>query len=332
MDGTVTWINRGSSVHTATTIGGAPLPFTTGGLGPGETTSFTFGTSGRYYYTSSTDCLNGVNNAAFPCSISYLVQVGPAPSIVPYVPATPTPQPAAVAPLPAVEQPSASGLPQAATLNITDTGISPRSVSIALNGSVTWIDQGGAVHTATSLPGIFPGFDTGGLGWAQSANVVFTTPGRYEYTSAPDCLNNSYTPGFDCGPYTVEVSSSPVIVPAAPTPVPTQAPYLAAPAPNTTVALDEVGGFQPYTLLIKAGQIVTWTNRGSLVHSVVSDPGYIPAFDSGGLAPGDSFSVTFSQPGSFGYHSSTEPIYSHDTSCDCTVTTYTLKGVVQVSS
>src|SRR5439155_15352035 len=57
--GSVTWINRSQYVHTATSVGGAPLAFTTGGVGPGETMSIGFGIPGNYYYTSSTDCQNG---------------------------------------------------------------------------------------------------------------------------------------------------------------------------------------------------------------------------------------------------------------------------------
>ncbi len=74
--GSVTWLNQGSRVHTATTIGGAPLPFDTGGLGAGQSKSFSFGLPGDYYYTSATDCpKTGGNNPAFPCSISYVVSV-----------------------------------------------------------------------------------------------------------------------------------------------------------------------------------------------------------------------------------------------------------------
>jgi len=73
--GTITWVNQGGNVHTATTIGGAPLPFNTGGLGPGQSTSLSLGVPGKYYYTSSTDCQAGIFYANFPCSISFLVNV-----------------------------------------------------------------------------------------------------------------------------------------------------------------------------------------------------------------------------------------------------------------
>jgi plastocyanin len=54
--GTVTWINRGNNVHSVTAIS-APLPFDSGGLGPGGQTSFQFRLSGSYGYDSSPDCI-----------------------------------------------------------------------------------------------------------------------------------------------------------------------------------------------------------------------------------------------------------------------------------
>src|SRR5690242_16110775 len=116
--GTVTWVNHGSNVHTATSIGGAPIAFSTGGVGPGQTASVGFGTPGSYYYTSATDCLNGVQGPpGFPCGGSFLVQVGsplptPTPTAVPFIPnpapyVAPgtAPAPAAAAPAPAAAPP-----------------------------------------------------------------------------------------------------------------------------------------------------------------------------------------------------------------------------------
>ena len=59
------------------------------------------------------------------------------------------------------------------------------------------------------------------------------------------------------------------------------------------------------------GQTVTWMNLGRVAHSVVSDTGAIP-FDSGGMGAGNVFTVTYNSPGTYSYHSSTEPIWSGD--------------------
>ena len=72
--GSVSWTNQGHNVHSATAIGGAPLPFNTGGLGPNQSKSLTFGLPGTYYYTSEPDCKSG-NVLIFPCSISFLITV-----------------------------------------------------------------------------------------------------------------------------------------------------------------------------------------------------------------------------------------------------------------
>src|SRR5690349_18334929 len=57
--GTVTWVNQSVHVHTATSVGGATMPFNTGGIQNGQSVTEAFGVPGPYYYTSAPDCLNG---------------------------------------------------------------------------------------------------------------------------------------------------------------------------------------------------------------------------------------------------------------------------------
>ena len=56
--------------------------------------------------------------------------------------------------------------------------------------------------------------------------------------------------------------------------------------------------FSPATLTITAGDTVTWTNEDPVVHTATSTTG---AFDSGDLAQGESFSLTFTTPGTYAY-------------------------------
>ena len=49
---------------------------------------------------------------------------------------------------------------------------------------------------------------------------------------------------------------------------------------------------------------MTWTNTGSRPHTVTADDG---SFDSGRLDPGEQFSQTFDQPGTFTYHCGFHP-------------------------
>ena len=56
--------------------------------------------------------------------------------------------------------------------------------------------------------------------------------------------------------------------------------------------------FSPATLTITAGDTVTWTNGDPVIHTATSTTG---AFDSGDLAEGESFSFTFTTPGTYDY-------------------------------
>lgn len=56
--------------------------------------------------------------------------------------------------------------------------------------------------------------------------------------------------------------------------------------------------FAPATLTITAGDTVTWTNEDQIEHTATSTTG---AFDSGLLGQGESYSVTFTTPGTYDY-------------------------------
>jgi plastocyanin len=62
--------------------------------------------------------------------------------------------------------------------------------------------------------------------------------------------------------------------------------------------------FSPATLTIKVGTTVTWTNKDSTTHTVISDNG---VFQSGNMAPNATFTYTFNNAGTFPYHCSIHP-------------------------
>ncbi|MEN6329045.1 MAG: cupredoxin family copper-binding protein [Methanobacteriaceae archaeon] len=62
--------------------------------------------------------------------------------------------------------------------------------------------------------------------------------------------------------------------------------------------------FNPATLNVQVGTTVTWINKDSVTHQVVSDTGL---FDSGNLTNGMSYKYTFNQTGSFPYHCAIHP-------------------------
>jgi plastocyanin len=56
--------------------------------------------------------------------------------------------------------------------------------------------------------------------------------------------------------------------------------------------------FEPGTVKVQPGTTVKWVNNGKHKHTVTSNDG---RWDSGDLAPGATYSVTFTRPGTFSY-------------------------------
>jgi plastocyanin len=90
----------------------------------------------------------------------------------------------------------------------------------------------------------------------------------------------------------------------APTPAPVEPTAAPATIPDTTNAGNEAvvmmldDRFEARDLTIAAGTTVTWVNKGADWHSVAATDG---GFQSEKIAPGDSYSVTFDTPGTYGY-------------------------------
>lgn len=83
--------------------------------------------------------------------------------------------------------------------------------------------------------------------------------------------------------------------PAAPT---------AAPVATSAVTIDNFA-FSPKAVTVKVGTTVTWSNRDEEPHTVTAEDG---SFKSGTLAGNsNTFSHTFSAPGTFTYHCSIHP-------------------------
>jgi plastocyanin len=62
--------------------------------------------------------------------------------------------------------------------------------------------------------------------------------------------------------------------------------------------------FNPGSVTVDVGGIVTWTNQGPSPHTVTADGG---GFDSGQLDTGGSFSYTFATAGTYAYHCAIHP-------------------------
>ena len=62
--------------------------------------------------------------------------------------------------------------------------------------------------------------------------------------------------------------------------------------------------FSPAPITVEPGTTVTWVNQGQAPHTVTHTGG---AFDSGTLQPGESYSYTFNQAGTYAYYCQIHP-------------------------
>ncbi len=80
----------------------------------------------------------------------------------------------------------------------------------------------------------------------------------------------------------------------------TQAGASAAPASGGETVQIVNFEFTPPKLTVRAGTRVTWTNHDSAIHSI-KDTSPLATPVSQDLAQGDTFSITYGQPGSYSY-------------------------------
>ncbi len=102
-----------------------------------------------------------------------------------------------------------------------------------------------------------------------------------------------------CGDY-----SSP---PTAPSPAPSPTPESGPPSSVTIPVGAEFLGdraFMPAEVNVAAGTTVTWVNADSTSHTSTSD---VTGWNSGAIAPGGRFSVSFQTVGTFPYHCTIHP-------------------------
>jgi plastocyanin len=134
--------------------------------------------------------------------------------------------------------------------------------------------------------------------------VVLIVVGLGAYYLVSQNSNNSQTGTSNI--YTPTNSGTDATMMPAPQPVPSST----APAPATSSSSVTVNikgfAFTPSTTTIKQGTKVTWVNNDSVAHTVTSDSGNL--LNSGTIAPGKSFSFTFTNPGTTSYHCTIHPM------------------------
>lgn len=96
--------------------------------------------------------------------------------------------------------------------------------------------------------------------------------------------------------------------PTAPSPAPSPTPASGPPPSSVTIPVRaEVLGnraFMPAELNVAVGTTVNWVNADSTSHTSTSD---VTRWNSGAIAPGGRFSVSFLAGGTFPYHCTIHP-------------------------
>ncbi len=180
---------------------------------------------------------------------------------------------------PSTSTPVSSTPAASADVHIKGFAFSPASYPEEVGGTVSWVNDDSVAHTVTADDG---SFDSGPLAPGQTFTHTFATAGTVAYhCKIHGGMNATIVVG----------GGSPT--PASTTPTPSSA------SPGSVAIVDF--SFAPSPLSVPAGTTVTWTNDGERSHTVTADDG---SFSSGTLAPGQTFSHTFTTPGTYSYHCS----------------------------
>jgi plastocyanin len=181
--------------------------------------------------------------------------------------------------------------PADATVRMAGRAFRPSTVSIAVGGSVTWLNDDSRDHTATSSSNAF---DSGLMAPGARFVRAFTAVGTYSYL----CLIHPDMTG------TVVVSGLPGTTPppATPPPAPTPVPLAAA----ADVEIVDFA-FSPGDFTVDVGTRVTFANRGAALHTVTARDG---SFDSGLIRASGTYRRVFATPGTFPYLCTLHPAMS----------------------
>ncbi len=162
----------------------------------------------------------------------------------------------------------------------------PDSVTVAPGTTITWVNESGNRHRVRSTSGPDE-FDSGNLDPGQQFSITLSAVGTYAYRDDRDP---------DDSDFWAEI----VVAKAAATATPKPPPGSAAPTPPPVDGDVGMAGkvFRPARISISAGGSVTWRNDDDRDHTVTATN---DAFDSGTMAPGQSYKRTFPSAGTFAY-------------------------------
>ena len=258
----VRWRNNDDREHTVTAN---DRSFDSGLMAVGATFVRTFSVPGTYAYI-----------CAIHPDMTGTIAVRAAGGGTPPPPPPPTPAPTPRPTLP----PGASPAPGTGDVSAVDFAFTPSSLDVVAGTTVTWLNDGAALHTVTASDG---SWDSGLIQAGGTFTRRFGTPGTYLYL----CFLHPSMTGV------VRVSGANG---ATPPPPPPPTPRPSAPAAGSGEYELRDFAFVPSAIRVAPGTTITWLNTGAAPHTVTDRAG---SFDSGLLNRGVRWSRTFSSPGTF---------------------------------
>lgn len=157
------------------------------------------------------------------------------------------------------------------------------TVIIGVNNTVEWTNNDQATHTVTEVNGTF---DSGDIAPGQTFTYNFTTPGVFPYY----CTIHPWMHG------TVTVKQG---IPSVRIDIPVGASNPPTPWNQSHLVSNLYYDPAEVVVVIGVNNTITWVNTDSVAHTVTADNG---SFDSGNLAPGASWTHTFTTPGTYRYY------------------------------
>jgi plastocyanin len=176
-------------------------------------------------------------------------------------------------------------------VRIANLAFDPSALTVQTGATVVWSNDDSVPHTVTSLDGLFDSaiFDPG-----ATFSWTFDQPGAFAY----QCQLHPSMQGSVVAEGVAVAAATPA---AAADQQPSQDVMQAAPVGDVPVSIVDFA-FEPGTLEIAAGATVVWTNDGQAPHTVTGE-----FADSGILQPGQTFSHTFDDKGTFDYACALHP-------------------------
>jgi plastocyanin len=270
---TVSWINRGQLPHTVTAAG----QFDSGFLMNGDSWSRTFNSAGTFNYTCT----------IHPEMTGTILVTGTG--------GEPPPPGGNQPPGDDPASPSAPPPPSRGGISMIDNDYQPRSRTVSVGSTVSWVNNGQLPHTVTAAGQ----FDSGILMSGDTWSRTFNSAGTFDYvcTLHPEMQGTIVVAGSsgEAPPSQDEETDPPAGIDAVATDQPEPSP---APPPSS-VGVDMVdNAYAPAAIEVRVGDSITWVNRGQLPHTVTARDG---SFDSGFLMTNESWTMRFDQVGTVEY-------------------------------